>query len=93
MTDPAAIPVLPRGVRVAEDALRGTTVLLGPERVLMIDPIGAAILARIDGVATLGAICENLAATYEAPLDVIAPDMDAFTRDLADKRLLDFAHG
>ena len=38
-------PVLPRGVRLHDDRVRGTKVLLGPETALMLDEIGAAIIA------------------------------------------------
>ena len=87
----ADIPLLPRGVRMHEDAVRGITVLLGPERVLMLDEVGAAILSRVDGRATLGAICDGLARDFAAPRAEIAADVAEYLRDLAEKRLLDLA--
>lgn len=93
MIDPNVVPALPRGVRRAHDSLRNTPVLLGPERVLMIDPIGDAILSRLDGTASIAEICANLASHYDAELDVIAPDVDTYLQDLADKRLVDLRHG
>ena len=81
----ADVPFLPRGVRSRYDAVRQTDVLLGPERVLMLDPIGKAILDQLDGDASVLEVSERLAATYDAPLDVIAPDVAAFVTDLVEK--------
>ena len=81
----ADVPYLPRGVRSQYDAVRETDVLLGPERVLMLDPIGKAILDRLDGEASVLQVSEGLSATYDAPLDVIAPDVTAFVTDLVEK--------
>lgn len=79
------IAFLPRGVRTHRDTVRATDVLLAPERVLMLDQIGLAILSRLDGAATVGEISENLAQTYEAPRDVIEPDVIEYLTDLRDK--------
>lgn len=83
------IPVLLRGVRTKDDKVRGMKVLLGPERALMLDDIGAAILAEVDGTSTLTEIVARLAAKFEAPPEVIHGDVDAFLVDLANKRLLE----
>ena len=93
MIGSGTIPILPRGVRLADDRVRGVKVLLGPERVLMIDAVGAAILTRIDGAITVGALCDALALAYAAPREVIEPDVRAYLQDLADKRLLELRHG
>lgn len=87
----SAVPFLPRGVRVKQDAVRGVTVLLGPERALMLDAIGAAILAELDGARDVAAISADLAAKYNAPAEVIGRDVRAFLDGLAEKRLLDWA--
>lgn len=87
------IPVLPRGVRTRFDAVRDTDVLLGPERVLMLDQIGVAILSRVTGEASVADISTDLSQTYAAPLDVIQPDVEAFLQDLVDKRFVDLHHG
>lgn len=82
-------PFLPRGVRVHWDKVRETHVLLGPERALMLDPIATEILKRIDGAASEAAICEDLAATFGAPVGQVSGDVRAFLGDLAEKRLLE----
>lgn len=85
MIDAATIAFLPRGVRTHYDRVRETEVLLAPERVLMLDAIGKAILERLDGALSVRAVSENLAQTYEAPLDVIEPDVIAYLADLQEK--------
>ena len=90
---PQAIPALPRGVRTHYDRVRETDVLLGPERVLMLDEIGKAVLDRVDGSASIAAISGDLAQTYGAPLDQVQADVTDYLRDLADKRLLDVSNG
>jgi len=87
------IPALPRGVRRHFDRVRKVEVLLGPERVLMLDAIGCAVLERVDGAASVEAISADLAGVYNAPKDLIEADVIAYLDDLADKRLLDVRHG
>lgn len=82
-------PVLLRGVRVKHDKVRNTPVLLGPERALMLDQIGAAILDEIDGQQNIDTVVARLAAKFNAPPDVIHGDVAEFLGDLADKRLLE----
>lgn len=89
----SAVPVLPRGVRLHHDKVRGKNVLLGPERALILDDISQVILAQIDGARSVDAICADLAQTYRAPLEQITADTLALLRDLADKRLLDVQGG
>ena len=85
MIAPADIAFLPRGVRTHRDRVRDADVLLAPERVLMLDEIGLAILSRLDGVASVGKISQDLAQSYDAPLDVIEPDVIEYLTDLRDK--------
>ncbi|GGX71737.1 hypothetical protein GCM10007385_45830 [Tateyamaria omphalii] len=84
----ADVPFLPRGVRTHFDAVRKVDVLLGPERVLVLDQVGTAVLGRLDGVASLDQISADLSAVYNAPVDVIAPDVIAFVEDLRDKGMV-----
>ncbi len=87
------IPYFPRGVRLAEDQVRDCTVLLAPERVLMIDAIGEAILSRIDGALSVSEICAALAVAFDAPREIIEPDVCAYLQDLTEKRLLEVDNG
>ena len=71
-------PYLPRGVRLHDDALRGSTVLLAPEKAVELDQIGVAILNRVNGEATFAEIIQDLAQTYNAPADQIEQDVQRF---------------
>ena len=93
MISEATIPILPRGVRTHYDRVRETDVLLGPERVLMLDQIGIAVLSRVNGTATVGAIAQDLSEAYDAPREMIQEDVIAYLPDLAEKRLLDVKNG
>lgn len=84
-----AVPRLPRGVRLFHDEARDRWTLLAPERILEIDDVALAILQRCDGVASVGAIVDDLALSYEAERSEIDADVRAFIRDLAEKRMLD----
>jgi pyrroloquinoline quinone biosynthesis protein D len=81
-------PRLPRGVRLTHNEAQGGWVLLAPERVFKADPIAVEILKRCTGEATLAAIVDDLAATFNAPRDRILADVTALLRGLADKKLL-----
>lgn len=82
------VAFLPRGVRTQTDKVRSADVLLGPERVLLLDGIGLAILSRLDGVASVADVSEDLAKTFAAPPDVIEPDVIEYLTDLHDKGLV-----
>ena len=86
---PDSRPKLPRHIKLRFDKARDSWVLLGPERALMLDEIGAEILQRADGRRSVAEITRELAAEYDAPASDIAADVERFLQDLADKRLLD----
>jgi pyrroloquinoline quinone biosynthesis protein D len=83
-----SVPALARGVRLRFDQARDAWVLLAPERVLMPDEIAVEILKRCDGKATVAAIVEDLARSFEADPAQVAGDVRAFVQDLADKGTL-----
>ncbi|MDH2328804.1 pyrroloquinoline quinone biosynthesis peptide chaperone PqqD [Cereibacter sp. SYSU M97828] len=80
---------LPRGIRMRWDSVRQTQVLLGPERALMLDEIGHAVMAEVDGAASVAVIASRLAKKFEAPAEVILPDVAEFLDGLLAKRLLE----
>jgi pyrroloquinoline quinone biosynthesis protein D len=84
-----SVPRLPRGVRLTDSPAQGGMVLLAPERVFKPDPIALAILQRCDGVATVAAIADALAAAYSAPRERVLTDVKALLGSLADKQLLE----
>jgi pyrroloquinoline quinone biosynthesis protein D len=82
-------PRLPRGVRLVHNEAQGGWVLLAPERVFKADAIAAEIVKRCTGDATLEAIVDDLAKSFNAPRERILADVTAMLRGLADKRLLE----
>jgi pyrroloquinoline quinone biosynthesis protein D len=83
--DDSAVPTLARGVKFRFDEVRGSWVLLAPERLFVPDEPAVAILQLVDGVRTLGAIIDDLTARFDAPRDLIAGDVWAMLSDLAAK--------
>lgn len=88
---PSDIVKIPRGVRIHEDKVRKNMVLLAPERAIMLDPIGLAILGAIDGTRSFEALTDHLAQMYEAPVEQISGDCAEFITSLLDKRILELA--
>ncbi|GAB5468238.1 MAG: pyrroloquinoline quinone biosynthesis peptide chaperone PqqD [Rhodospirillales bacterium] len=82
-------PLLPRGVRLHWDKRRGTSVLLAPERALVLDASGEAILSRLDGRRSLREIAEDLAAAHDATPAQVLADMKAFLTALVERRMVD----
>lgn len=83
-----AAPRLAGFVRLQHDQTRGRWVLQAPERVLVLDETGKAILDRCDGEATVEAIITELANEYDAPRDVIEHDVRTVLALLAQKSFL-----
>jgi pyrroloquinoline quinone biosynthesis protein D len=80
---------LPTGVRLKRDEARDRHVLLAPERALVMDAIGIAILGEIDGVKSVRNVIGSLAQTYAADPAVIGKDVAAFLAELAERRMLE----
>jgi pyrroloquinoline quinone biosynthesis protein D len=86
---PDAKPRLPRGVRLTHSEAQGGFVLLAPERIFKADAIAAEILKRCTGEATLQAIVDDLAKTFNAPRERIHADVSKLLTGLAEKKLLE----
>ena len=63
--DPKAVPGLARGVRVVADDVRGTTAVLYPEGVLLLNETAHAVVQRCDGIRDVRTIAADLAATFD----------------------------
>jgi pyrroloquinoline quinone biosynthesis protein D len=85
----ATVARLARGVRLREDAVRGQTVLLAPERALALDEIAVEIVKALDGARDLDTIAGDFARRFEAPPDQVLADVIAFIREFSDRRLLE----
>lgn len=88
-----ATPLLPRGVRLRDDAARGEKLLLAPERVLKLDEIAWAIASRIDGARTVAMIADELAVLYRADRVRVGSDACGFLQQLADRGFVELADG
>ena len=86
---PDAKPRLPRGVRLTHNEAQGGWVLLAPERIFKADAIAAEILKRCTGEATLQAIVDDLAKSFNAPHERIHADVSKLLISLAEKKLLE----
>jgi pyrroloquinoline quinone biosynthesis protein D len=84
----ASRPVLPRHARLKFDETRQRWVILAPERVLAPDEIAVEVLQLCDGVRSVAAVIDQLAAKYVAERAAIAADVIAMLQDLADKGFL-----
>ena len=85
---PDDVPYLPRGVRLAQDRVRGIAILQAPERALQLDPVGHAILSALDGTRSMAAIAADLAARHDAPPERIAADIRDFLTGLIERRMV-----
>ena len=81
-------PHLLRGVKLKNDQVRKTWVLLAPERYLRLNAISVDILQRCDEIATLSAIVDDLAAKYSADRALIERDVRSLLDGLLEKRML-----
>ena len=88
MTDARAVPAFAPGVRLREDTVRGGWVVLAPERLFMPDEHALEVLKLVDGVRSMAAIIDSLAARFDAPRDLIAGDVATMLQDLAGKGVI-----
>lgn len=86
--DDDCVPRLRPGVRLKHDTARGQWLLLAPERVVMPDETALAVLQRVDGTRSLADIVGELAAEYDAPVDVIRKDVGELLADLIDRKVV-----
>jgi pyrroloquinoline quinone biosynthesis protein D len=84
----AARPHLLRGVKLKNDEVRKSWVLLAPERYLRLNAISVDILQRCDGASELAKIVDDLAAKYGADRAVIERDVRSLLNGLYEKRML-----
>ena len=84
-----AKPRLRRGVRLTYSEAQGGWVLLAPERIFKADAVATEILKRCTGEATLAAIVDDLAKTFNAPRELIHADVSKLLLGLAEKKLLE----
>ncbi|MDR6183480.1 pyrroloquinoline quinone biosynthesis peptide chaperone PqqD [Asaia bogorensis] len=77
-----------RGHRLQHDRVRDVWLVQAPEKAFIADPIAAAILRLVDGARPLSAIIDDLAATYHAPRETIATDVQVLLASLMEQKVL-----
>jgi len=82
-----SVPALKRGIRRKFDATRNAHVLLGPERVIVLDDIAAAILELVDGENSVARIAGVLAARFAEDAGLVETDVKEFVTELMEKGL------
>jgi coenzyme PQQ biosynthesis protein PqqD len=70
------------------DPKTGKYILLYPEKGLLLNPAGAAILKRCDGQQALSAIIAALAVEFRTEEDVLRSEVLTFVQGLLDRGLL-----
>ena len=70
------------------DPKTGKYILLYPEKGLVLNPTGAAILKLCTGEHALSAIIATLATEFQSEPDVLEPEVLAFVQGLLDRGLL-----
>ena len=82
-----SVPVLRRGIRRKFDATRNAHVLLGPERVIVLDDIAAAITELVDGGNSVARIAGVWAERFAEDAALVETDVTEFVRNLVEKGL------
>jgi pyrroloquinoline quinone biosynthesis protein D len=83
----SSVPALRRGIRRRFDETRQAHVLLGPERVVVLDEIAVAITELVDATNSVAEISRMLSAKFGADYAVVEVDVTLFVQDLVDKGL------
>ena len=85
----SSVPRFPRGTRFRFDKTREAWVILAPERLIMPDEIAVEILKLVDGIRTVSAMADDLAARFSAPRAEVLGDVLALLQELANDTVLD----
>lgn len=93
MTESAALeltlkPKLAAKAKLRLDQKTGKYILLYPEKGLLLNPTGSAILKLCDGEKSLGEIIAALAVEFQSEPEKLEPEVLAFVKALLDRGLL-----
>jgi coenzyme PQQ biosynthesis protein PqqD len=81
-------PRLSPKAKLRLDPKTGKYILLYPEKGLLLNPTGAAILKLCSGEQSLEAIIATLAVEFQSHADVLGPEVLTFVQGLLDRGLL-----
>lgn len=80
-----SVPRFNRGFRLRRDEVRGSWVVLAPERLFALDDHAAEVLQLVDGKRSIADIITVLAEKFVAPASEIRADVEAMLQDLMGK--------
>lgn len=83
-----SVPSLGRHHKLRFNEQRQQWFIQAPEKVVVPDETAVEILKLCDGSASVGAICDALAAKFTAPRAVIGRDVTQMLQDLADQGVI-----
>jgi pyrroloquinoline quinone biosynthesis protein D len=83
-----SMPILKPHVRLQYDPVRGAWALLSPEKVFWPDEVSLDILGLCDGEHSVAHILAELAGQYEAPVEEMESDVEAFLQEWSDRFLV-----
>jgi pyrroloquinoline quinone biosynthesis protein D len=81
--DREAVPRLGVGMKLRFDQVRGAWVVLGPERLFLLDDHAVEVMQLVDGTRSVGAIATALAEKFTAPAEAIEADIWPMLQDLS----------
>jgi pyrroloquinoline quinone biosynthesis protein D len=84
-------PKLAPKAKLRLDPKTGKYILLYPEKGLLLNPTGAAILKLCSGEQSLETIIATLASEFRSDPDLLRPEVLAFVQGLLDRGLLQAA--
>lgn len=84
-------PKLASKAKLRLDPKTGKYILLYPEKGLLLNPTGAAILKLCNGERSLELIIATLAAEFQSDASVLGPEVLTFVQGLLDRGLLQAA--
>lgn len=80
-----SVPRFNRGFRLRRDNVRGSWIVLAPERIFVLDDHAAEVLQLVDGSRSTADIVDVLATKFAAPASEIGADVEAMLQDLNSK--------
>ena len=80
-----SVPRFNRGFRLRRDDVRGSWIVLAPERIFVLDDHAAEVLQLVDGSRSTADIVDVLATKFAAPASEIGADVEAMLQDLKSK--------
>jgi pyrroloquinoline quinone biosynthesis protein D len=86
--DTATVPRFAPHARLHHDRPGERWVVLAPERMFELDEIAVEVLQRVDGRRSVADMAADLAAGFDAPVEVVEADVIGLLQELADRMVV-----